>query len=1004
MFKIYWIIVFIFIVFFHINETKASECDPVKVVKNVNVREQANKFSTKVGYLEVGQSYNVVNEENGWINFWYDGQLRWSYKNGYLENAELSCVKIYNTKTDAVNVRSEPSKYSERLGKAPEGSTWILVNENNSWGEVWYDSKPAFIHSNYLEEIPKVTEKINMEVTMGYNNGYYGDSIDDSESLFDDMLVFINGDFVGEMVDTVNITLNVDPTIKNTISLIGKVSSFGEVTLTEENYQTNSVYIPLNENHGYAEWANMSVSSITENTIDKNFSSFDISFSHNELPIDIDENPSFIIELARVDGREINLEKQPSVDISHYFHVVDGILTPKSFDEFKSFFRSRAIFGELTLMVSARGKEVDVDYYGEINFYMDAFLLGGKLNPPPSNSNVSVANVEIEFSYLLNNKKLVKKVITDELGSFSIKLSFGNWSFSTEAVHDGKKYFSVGTITTDYEHSNIDVNLLTDVDIREKVPFFTMPNTLSSENDLLDFEKDKNYYERSDFEQSVDLCGRNFIERGYLFKCSHSEPLKEESENVKSSNASNESETIQVNSSEENLVVSDSLELLVPQGSKKLTVNQYLYTQEYPYYVKKQSAYNDTVAVYVYSYLSGVLYEYISEVNSIYNDFPTWDSQGVAFYRYTVDVESYAKYDNFPVSLYIETKNVGDSKRNTYVAANLAYDSPYIRVRNLQLKRNKKATKNSEDTSDFFSIPKSGDANYYHKSVDIELEIPEGYKLSNLDVILVLPDETEMQSVFSGSNFTQVGDTVEGLKLTDFVSQLSDTTFFSEFKYKFFAEAENEIDPSVIIQSEIYYSKIFQPLWKVDSITPRFGVRDAGGDGWSSYNTINWLQSYGNLVPEINDISGEHGRYIGHKTHKVGTDIDAFLFHNMIGGRLDIRGKARANYQLLEKYVINALNGDAYSIDQVRLWVTKSRAGLEELAQLSSVIKLYYTKGYSMHQAGINLSSGWGRTLIETGKLDASGKVLDLGLSPWSNYKVTYNNVHNDHLHIKLTK
>ena len=90
-------------------------------------------------------------------------------------------------------------------------------------------------------------ETVTVDVTMGYNNGYYGDSIDDSESLFDDMLVFINGDFVGEIVDTVNITLNVDPTIKNTISLIGKVSSFGEVTLTEENYQTNSVYIPLND-------------------------------------------------------------------------------------------------------------------------------------------------------------------------------------------------------------------------------------------------------------------------------------------------------------------------------------------------------------------------------------------------------------------------------------------------------------------------------------------------------------------------------------------------------------------------------------------------------------------------------------------------------------------------------------------------------------------------------------------------------------------------------------
>lgn len=39
MFKIYWKLVFIFIVFFYINEIKVSECDFVKVVKNVNVRE-----------------------------------------------------------------------------------------------------------------------------------------------------------------------------------------------------------------------------------------------------------------------------------------------------------------------------------------------------------------------------------------------------------------------------------------------------------------------------------------------------------------------------------------------------------------------------------------------------------------------------------------------------------------------------------------------------------------------------------------------------------------------------------------------------------------------------------------------------------------------------------------------------------------------------------------------------------------------------------------------------
>lgn len=86
------------------------------------------------------------------------------------------------------------------------------------------------------------------------------------------------------------------------------------------------------------------------------------------------------------------------------------------------------------------------------------------------------------------------------------------------------------------------------------------------------------------------------------------------------------------------------------------------------------------VVVYVYFYLLGVLYEYIIEVNFIYNDFFIWDSLGGVFYRYMVDVESYVKFDNFFVLFYIEIKNVGDLKRIMYVVVNLVYDLLYIRV------------------------------------------------------------------------------------------------------------------------------------------------------------------------------------------------------------------------------------------------------------------------------------------------------------------------------------
>lgn len=69
------------------------------------------------------------------------------------------------------------------------------------------------------------------------------------------------------------------------------------------------MYIFFNENYGYVEWVNMFVFSIIENMIDKNFLSFDILFLYNKLLIYIDENNFFIINLVRVDGRKINLEK-----------------------------------------------------------------------------------------------------------------------------------------------------------------------------------------------------------------------------------------------------------------------------------------------------------------------------------------------------------------------------------------------------------------------------------------------------------------------------------------------------------------------------------------------------------------------------------------------------------------------------------------------------------------------------------------------------------------------
>ncbi|MDI4650714.1 MULTISPECIES: RHS repeat-associated core domain-containing protein [Pseudoalteromonas] len=132
-----------------------DNCKVVEVIKNVNVRSEPDKYSTKVGYLQVGQKYVDTGQEGNWRQIWYQNKQRWVYGRGYLEVSTGQCFKIANTLTGNVNVRASDSKYSEKRGTAPEGSVWVLDSIHGSWLSFWYDAELSFVHSNYtvLDEI-----------------------------------------------------------------------------------------------------------------------------------------------------------------------------------------------------------------------------------------------------------------------------------------------------------------------------------------------------------------------------------------------------------------------------------------------------------------------------------------------------------------------------------------------------------------------------------------------------------------------------------------------------------------------------------------------------------------------------------------------------------------------------------------------------------------------------------------------------------------------------------
>ncbi|MBB1331748.1 MULTISPECIES: RHS repeat-associated core domain-containing protein [unclassified Pseudoalteromonas] len=131
------------------NSNQNDHCKVVEVIKNVKVRSEPDKNSTKVGYIKVGQKYVETGLQGNWRRIWYQNEQRWVYGRGYLEGSIEQCFEIANTRTGNVNVRASNTSSSEKRGTAPEGSMWVLDNSQGDWLSFWYGAELSFVHSNY---------------------------------------------------------------------------------------------------------------------------------------------------------------------------------------------------------------------------------------------------------------------------------------------------------------------------------------------------------------------------------------------------------------------------------------------------------------------------------------------------------------------------------------------------------------------------------------------------------------------------------------------------------------------------------------------------------------------------------------------------------------------------------------------------------------------------------------------------------------------------------------
>src|SRR5215475_9905929 len=238
---------------------------------------------------------------------------------------------------------------------------------------------------------------------------------------------------------------------------------------------------------------------------------------------------------------------------------------------------------------------------------------------------------------------------------------------------------------------------------------------------------------------------------------------------------------------------------------------------------------------------------------------------------------------------------VATAHRLTAVSTNLGSVLPSTGQASVGTVQTLRVTRLTRDTQagtsrvgDWFSIPRAGQANVLQRYFTVDYAKPADVTITNVRVdLLDYHNRVLLQTVTDARPGTPRVSVVDADTLQVRVtfddrvrSQINSTPPPTDRIYYRVTLTGQRNNQQVTAEAN---SAPYFPLWRMpDALQQRqfrFGTRDPGGDDWSSQYTYNWLNSRANqaLVTRINDISGEHGRNIGHATHYDGRKLD--LYH-----------------------------------------------------------------------------------------------------------------------------
>lgn len=741
-------------------------------------------------------------------------------------------------------------------------------------------------------------------------------------------------------------------------------SNQGQAELTLAPGEHAEVDLILDDGKELAEESMLVLDEAAEGVLANNFSAFTLRFLSDD---------STTVALAEVDEVAL-LDRNggPSVFLESKFALqADGSLAATDLNALRSLLLARS--GEIQVRVhgsDALGRIHD----NVVGFYLARYRVVGTLHAPPSYPALDPAGLFVTATIL--NTDLVFRRVTDAAGQFELPLlPAGNLEFSSETFQNDRYYYGQGIVVLNGNLA-LSINMLHTEDLINGVPGFSwspLPGAPEGSGSGAAPEPG---------ERTPDAPPFAGFPADFPTAATQA--------------------SVFVVAGAQNVPITQSATLNVPRGTAKVILTYIVQTDEYPYYVLSQSIYNDAWSLAVRGGSGGQqLFSLSRQINSQLSVAPIWQSNGTTGQiEQELDVSALTASADTTLTLWASSMNVGDGILPTRVQATLGAE-PAVRINSMT----PDTVNPTRGDSSFYSIPRSGATNHFSRWFTLDVTKPDTSTVQRVEVKLLGPGE--LMTVLDegiGQNVVEVNDHTLRVR----VSMHANASTIGgqpppahDVKYRF----KLVVDDNGTTLDDQKDSGTRHALWRMPDGFGRYSIRDTGGDDWASRAAYRWMDQNRALLTRINDVSGEHARDIGHRTHQYGTDIDMFHFYTFPGA---VSGSD--NYNRLAAAVRLAIRINdpdpvirqqaAEARQRVTGWVEATRTGLDDLGALNTVSELRYALG----DAGGGLVRGWAQALLETGQTTVSGTALDLGLGTWSNTKYLPRADHNDHVHVTLNR